>query len=221
MNWWDDPDIARVAGAVAKRFRGYIEVEDLKGELVLWCLEHPGAAEKLWSEDTPWWFRNRRLWSVAQRYARQQKAIMVGHEVEDEFFYSPALVKTLLPDAFEHDSTPPSNGISEVKVKHSGGPGMEWETLMADVRRALELLSERDFELLWSVYGTPNGSLNAYAGVKGWDWRRAVREERRALRRLVDLLGGTSPWVEDLTEEPRKGPSEPRGATKPEGATVG
>lgn len=210
-DWWDDPEVAKTAHAVAKRFRGYTEAEDIKSELVVWCLGNESTAERVWAG--PLWFRQRRLWTIAQRFARKEKARALGYEIEDEFFYSPSVVRHLLPDAFDVAATPPAQGIASIKVGNGGGNqsrGFEWETIISDVRRALKLLSKDDHDLIYALYSGRGCTLTAYCGKKEWDYRKGVRAERRAMRRLIDLLGGTSPWVEDITEPPREGPSEAR-----------
>src|SRR2546430_14832934 len=129
IEWWNDPDVCKVASTVAARFRGYTDVEDIKSELVVWCLENTSTANLVWAG--PWWFKQRRLWTIAQRYARREKATAVGHEIEDEFFYSPFLVRHMLADAFDADATPPTKGIVEVKPRGGNSVGAEWETMIA------------------------------------------------------------------------------------------
>lgn len=221
MNWWDDPDVAQTATAIAKRFRGYVEAEDVKSVLVLWCLENESTAEKVWAG--PRWFKQRRLWTIAQRFARKEKAQAVGHEIEDEFFYSPAVVKHLLPDVFDDTATKPENGIASTPAKSSlnSGHNSEWETLVADVRRAIQLMSNADIDLLWHLYSANGMALTAYAEYMGHDYRWGIRAERRAMRRLLDLLGGTTPWAEDITQEPQKPASDQRRDEKTPEAIVG
>lgn len=218
--WWDDPDVCSTASAVAKRFRGYVDADDIKSVLVLWCLENESTALKVW--EGPWWFKQRRLWTIAQRFARHEKAIAVGHEIEDEFFYSASLVKHLLPDAFDNEALPPRNGISDVKVKSTNvSRGGEWETMIADVRRALELLPDKDFDILFALYGGHRTTLTAYCEVHGWDYRKGIKAERGAARRLVDLLGGVTPWAEDTNTVPPETPPEPRRDTNKVGSIHG
>lgn len=206
LSYWTDEDLLKVSSGLAKKYKGHVEFEDLKQELTLWCLEDPSRAEKLWR--APFWFRNRRLWTIGERYARAQKARAVGYEIDDEFYYSPELVRGLLPDALDPGASRPVGAMDE-KVTTSSGAGMEWASMVADVRRALELASKPDHELLASVYGPWRLDINTYADNKGWDYKTAWSRHRRAVRRLVDLLGGTIPWVVDRDwEERASGPSQ-------------
>lgn len=197
--WWSDLDLLGVAEKLAKKYKGYVEFEDIKQELTLWCLEDEHRAMKLFADTTPWWFRNRRLWTIGERYARKVKAQAVGYEIEDEFFYSPEVLKRLLPDVFDKEAVPPQGEKNEIK------PGlklsMEWETMMADVRRGLELMSHSDFELLWACHSEHGATLEGYRVTKGWDHKTALKRQRKALRRLSDLLGGQIPWAEDVNRD--------------------
>jgi hypothetical protein len=221
VEWWVDLDLLKISSNLAKKYKGYVEYDDFKQELTGWCLEDEKRAARLWA--APWWFRNRRLWTIGERYARKVKAQALGYEIEDEFFYSPEVLKRLLPDVFDHDSEAPVKGTEEVKGKAE--LTMEWETMIADVRRALELIGNADFELLWAVHGEQGATLNGHAEVKGWDGLTAWRRYRKALRRLSDLLGGQIPWAEDVTKDyqegPVKGPESPVGATELVGGEVG
>ena len=224
LSYWSDEDLLKVCSGLSKKYRGYVDFDDIKQELVLWCLEDMNRARKLWL--APFWFRNRRLWTVGERYARAQKARMVGYEIDDEFFYSPELVRGLLPDALDPGASRPVSATDEPKVKTDGATGNEWATMVADVRRALDLASKPDLDLLTALYGPWRLDINSYADMKRWDYKTAWSRHRRALRRLVDLLGGTIPWVADRDWEDRQnklswGPESPQETTELVGGVVG
>lgn len=224
LSYWTDEDLLKVCSGLSKKYKGYVDFEDLKQELVLWCLEDLNRARKLWL--APGWFRNRRLWTVGERYARAQKARTVGYEIDDEFYYSPELVRGLLPDALDPGASRPVSGIDEPKVSGGGGTGNEWATMVADVRRALGLASKPDLELLTAVYGPNRVDVNTYADSRGWDYKLGWSRHRRAIRRLVDLLGGTIPWVvdrdwEERQDRPSWGPESPVETRELVGGAVG
>jgi hypothetical protein len=196
VNWWEDADLLRTASGIAKRFRGYVEFDDVVSELVVWCLEDVDRAKRLF--DAPVWFKCRRLWTIGQRYARREKSSAVGYELVDEVFYSHAIVRRILPDAFDMSATRPAGTLDQPKVRRGESVYGEWETAVADVRRGLELLSWIDYTVLEALYGVAAVSVELWAEEAGWTLRTAYRARRRAVDRLVELLGGTNPWGVDV-----------------------
>src|SRR6266480_3745572 len=115
-----DPGVAdcvdEAARTIAKsrRWRRWVEYDDVMMEMWVWVYGHPAKTNALVTGDR-WWLV-RRLRTVGERFARREKAARTGYLPGDEYFYSPAQVRALLPDAMDTSCTPPQGAADELRV---------------------------------------------------------------------------------------------------------
>ncbi len=95
--------VPAVANSIARRFKGWVERDDLKQELYLWAIGRQGQyldqlneenKEKREHSERRIAFQMRR---IAEKYARREKARKAGYKVGDEAFYDTTLIAQLIP----------------------------------------------------------------------------------------------------------------------------
>ena len=92
-----------VAGTIYRRYKNYVERDDIKQEILAWSLtRNVYLALELSELDTDKRKHNeqRIAWQmrrVAERYARKEKASKSGYQISDEAYYESATVGQLLP----------------------------------------------------------------------------------------------------------------------------
>ena len=95
--------VPSVANVVLRRFRGWVDREDLMQECYAWAtaknkqltelLNEPNAIERIANEKRTAYQMRR----VAERYARREKATKSGYQTSDEAFYETTTIAQLLP----------------------------------------------------------------------------------------------------------------------------
>lgn len=143
--------VGLAASPIYRRYRQYVHVDDLRQECWLWVLEHKRRAVELLDRSEAYLIR--RLRTVAERYARKQKAARCGYSPDDEAYYSISRIAELLPDALDPEATPPTGQASE--IRGSSEQHGEWETSIADIRGAVAKLpvSDQWAVRMWAGYG--------------------------------------------------------------------
>src|SRR5690606_28554087 len=147
-----DSLIAKAAYHVYRRYRRWVEPEDIRQELHLWAAEHAKRLQELDEQQIKW-----RLRDVGEIYARKEKAAKSGYLPEDEVFYSLRALRELLPIAVSNEVVPQpvyDPADKPATRRAASNPGMEWETAVADLRRAFARLSDwHQTVLIDYVYG--------------------------------------------------------------------
>lgn len=178
-------DLANLIDAAAyiiwKRYRGVTEPADIRQEMWAWVLtQKPTKVEELDARVLGYKLRD-----AGELYARKEKAARGGYSPSDEVFYSITTLRELLPLAV---STEPVALRREGEATGSYTPGvspsMEFETTLADVRRAYRRLSTKYREILAEYVADPDASDEV--------------QVRRALRYMQRKLGGRRPRKENL-----------------------
>jgi DNA-directed RNA polymerase specialized sigma24 family protein len=137
---------------------------------------------------------------VAERYARREKAAKSGYQITDEAYYESATVAQLLPFVIASiiDGTVLEQAqemIIDSQPKGSSSPA-EGGNLLAtlfDIKKCYLRLDEQDRTLLIYRYHE-NLKLAQIGEILGCHFTTADRRCTSALRRLLQLLGGESPW---------------------------
>ena len=97
-------DIApSVASSITRRFRGYVEREDVLQECFTWAMARSEHYATLLNEENKIQRtinEKRIIWQMrrhCERYARKEKARKSGYQIGDETFYDTVLLGQLLP----------------------------------------------------------------------------------------------------------------------------
>lgn len=198
--------IPSVAYVVARRYRGFVEKDDLIQEAYAWA--YPKSAtitDQLMQPDIDGVkVAQKRLgWQikrVLERYSRREKAIKSGYQVNDEAYYETYTIAQLLPYVIKAilNDTPFENAQVTVDDGQPKRPSVPAESgnliaTLIDIKRGYLKLEPGDQALLTQRY-FHEYTLQQIANH--WECAISTADRRceTALRRLQDKLGGISPW---------------------------
>lgn len=201
-----DDLISISSSVVHRRFAGYVDRDDLIQELRVYVLQRPKLEDDLDTaytvdkDETKWVARKimARFRRHIEKYSRKEKASRLGYQTGDEFFYDTAIVAQMLPIALQFDR----HGVNLVDKVDDGQPRRaaapaEGGNLMAmtiDIRAAFDLLTKEDQLLLEARYGIDPMTLGELAEKLEVSDSTVDRHVQRALRNIIDKLGGPTPW---------------------------
>lgn len=196
MNPWADftEDDFRLFDSVArslrKRATGLLDYDDLYQSAALWALENKAKYEA--KRDSP-----KYLFVAVRNHLgdliRQEKAKREGYEVDDEFFYTPKMLKEIVPMIFDPTWMEQSQEYDTDQGGKSGEPGDPagaW-VIVADVKRVFPKLKDQDRLLLYRTLAGPGEYVQVTKDIateSGVTPKRVQDEVRNALVRLGRLL---------------------------------
>lgn len=209
--------IASAATAVARKYAGYVDRDDLVQEGWLWWYEDSSdrrSVDKLVAEGTTRkaaWLVQRRVWRAMEKFARTEKAAQSGYSTADEAFYSSHAICSILPAVLLEDPEvgPLVEGVTggrragDIVAKTDPAEGGTWMAMYADVTQAWETadLSDEERDTLIALF--EDQYTQSEAATKLGVTQGAVSKRlHSALRKLSEALGGATPWDRsDETEE--------------------
>jgi len=195
-----------VATSIHRRFKNYVEKEDILQECYLWALGRGNQFDDLLNEPNPLQrtINEKRItWQMrraAERFARKEKANKSGYRIGDEAFYDTATIAQLLPHAIASavDNTvleQAQNIINDGQPKRQSAPaeGGNLLAILIDVKKAYLQLEVEDQTLLRMRYHE-DATLQVMAQYLECAISTADRRITNSLRKLQNLLGGETPW---------------------------
>lgn len=203
------------ARTVWRRYRGYIEVDDLVTEGALWVTTHPNKVREIfrdgeeWTEKRAWGRLHKQLCGQMSRVARLEKAHATGYEPEDEEFYRPGVVEDVLRAVLSGDAAylGPESGEELERVSSGAGDpaeGNSWPVLLADVRGAwVRATSGEDplisFEDRWFLTARLGSGMTfeQIGRAKDCSAEWARRRVQRCISLLCEDLNGIRPLEND------------------------
>lgn len=194
----DDLKIARQGAMSAYRSgRGIVTADDMVGEANLWLVKHVDKVI-LWRGQGRHGqnklrnaCRQRCLTIIAQERKRKS-----GLQPGDIFYYTPAMIRELLPDIWDEDDWT-NSGVSGEEIRSPSRPaeGNNRLAMVADVRSAYYSLSEKDQGFLQDFYRDGGVTLDVMAASLEVSERTVRRRDDRIMEKLVERLGGEPPWT--------------------------
>lgn len=194
--------VSVAARKVAGRFRGYTERADVEQELTVWVAKnHSLVARWIWDDQTEEErkegaiFLHIALMRAGGRFARKEKARSVGYETRDEAFYDSGVVEMALPAVFDDShilargTEDESAGRSKTALNETGNS----LAIVADVKAAYANLPLSDKSLLLAIYGCGD-TQRSIAEEESVAESTISRRVDAAMKRIVENLGGDSPW---------------------------
>jgi len=192
---------------IYRRFIGYVEYKDLIQELNIYVLQRPKLEEDLdesytvSKDETKWVARKimARFRRHIEKYSRKEKAAKVGYSTGDEFFYNTVTIASILPVALQFDVQGATliDKVDDGQPRKSPAPN-EGGNLMAmaiDVKSAVELLDKDEQYIIDLRYGASPMTLSDIAKELGLSDSTVDRRVQRILRKIIDHLGGPTPWA--------------------------
>ncbi len=199
--------VPAVANSIARRFKGWVERDDLKQELYLWAIGRQGQYLDQLNEEN----KEKREYSVsrlafqmrriAEKYARREKARKAGYQTTDEAFYDTATIAQLMPHILASviegtvlEQAQELINDGQPRKQSTPAEGGNLLAILIDVKRSYLKLNEDDKVLLRMRY-YDNVTLQEIAQYLECATSTADRRCTSALRRLQDQLGGETPWA--------------------------
>lgn len=195
----DDLKIARQGAVSAFRSgRGIVTAEDMVGEANLWMVKHldkvvhwrtqgKHGQNKLRNA-----CRQRCLTVIAQERKRKS-----GLQPGDIFYYTPAMLRELLPDIWDEDDWT-NAGVGSGEERRSPSRPAEGNNrlaMIADVRSAYYTLSKKDQAFIEDFYRDGGITADVMAARLEVTERTVRRRDGRIMEKLVERLGGEPPWT--------------------------
>jgi DNA-directed RNA polymerase specialized sigma24 family protein len=196
--------VVSVSAEYHKKFQ-MVDLADIKQSLYQWFVEHPNKLtewESLGTRDA----KNliyRSLRNQALDYCQYWKAKSLGYEPDDLFYYDPAIVETLLPAILRKEMLVPQK-LNSTGPKQPSAPaeGGNLVTMMIEVDIAYLKLSDEEKELLYLRFADAL-DYSDIASALNIESSDAVRMRiKRAIRKLVNKMGGYHPYSDEDTAEP-------------------
>ena len=198
--------VPSVARSIVNRFGKWVSKDDVKQECFLWAtvriewvneqLNEPDTEQRKHNESKLAW----QMMRHAERYARREKAARSGYQPGDEAFYQTATLAKLLPFVIASilDGTvlePAQEMVLDGQPRGSSSPaegGALLSTLM-DIKKQFVKLGAEDRQVLTLRYHEQM-TLAQIGLVLECHATTADRRCDNAMRELLNLLGGKSPW---------------------------
>lgn len=195
-----------VANSIFRRFRQWVEREDVTQECYAWAMARAEHYAELLNDENPIQrvINEKRIsWQMrrhCERYARKEKAKRSGYQIGDESFYDTVVIGQLLPHVISSvlDGTvleQAQNLINDGTPKRPSAPaeGGNLLAILIDIKKAYLKLDVVDKDILIKRYHE-SLTLEEMGVYLGCATSTADRKCQSALRRLQNLLGGESPW---------------------------
>jgi DNA-directed RNA polymerase specialized sigma24 family protein len=181
-----------------------VELSDIKQALYQWFVEHPNKLDE-WEAIGEKDAKNliyRSLRNDALDYCQKWKAKTLGYEPDDVYYYESDIVEAILPSVLRGEY-----GVThKLNLGRPGKPsapneGGNLQILMFEIDSAYWKLSKEDKKILFFRYAE-SSDFKEIANILSLGSEDAARmRHNRAIKRLVDKLGGYKPFVDkDITK---------------------
>ena len=198
--------VPSVAGTIYRRYKNYVERDDIKQECMAWAmtrtayiteqLNEPNEERRKHNEQRIAYQMRR----VAERYARKEKASKSGYQTTDEAYYESAGIGQLLPfviasviDGTVLEQVQQMVQDGQPKGKSSPAEGGNLLATLIDIKRGY-LSLDADEQKLLRLRHHESFTLQQIAQVMECAVSTADRRCNNAMRKLIEQLGGQSPW---------------------------
>jgi RNA polymerase sigma factor (sigma-70 family) len=198
--------VPSVAYIISRKFKGWVEPQDIKQECYLWAIGRGQQFTDLLNEpETNKREQNEKriayqMRRMAERYARKQKAAKAGYHTSDEAFYDTTTIAQLIP--FVIASVVDGTVLEQAQEMINDGTPRKQSTpaeggnllaILIDIKKSFIKLQPEDKTILQMRYHE-NLTLQQVAQYLECATSTADRRCTSALRRLQDKLGGETPW---------------------------
>jgi len=197
---------ASVTVVIMRRYRFWVDRQDVIQECYVWGMSKGPALTALLSEpDTEQRIINEKRTAYqmrrhCERYARKEKAAKSGYQTGDEAYFDVTTIAQLLPfvivsvvndTALEQAQTMIND--SSPRKPPAPAEGGNLLAIMIDIKKAYEKLDEDEQNILRMRY-VDSLTLQQISQYYEVVISTAERRCNMAIRKIVNLLGGESPW---------------------------
>lgn len=206
MNWdniqeWDYI-VVNVSSEYHKKFP-MCELEDIKQALYVWFAEHPNKLTewKALGERDAKNLIYRSLRNQALDYCQRWKAKSVGYDTGDLYYYEPELVEALLPTVLMGNfQIAPKLNLGKTGRPSAPAEGGNIQVMLLEIDSAYWKLSKEDRRVIFLRHAE-SCDFKEIANYLSLGTEDAGRmRHKRAIKRLVNKLGGLKPYVDNDIE---------------------
>jgi DNA-directed RNA polymerase specialized sigma24 family protein len=198
--------VPSVAGTIYRRYKNYVERDDIKQECMAWAMTRTAYITEQMNEPNDERRKHNeqriayQMRRVAERYARKEKASKSGYQTTDEAYYESAGIGQLLPfviasviDGTVLEQVQQMVQDGQPKGKSSPAEGGNLLATLIDIKRGY-LSLDADEQKLLRLRHHESATLQQIAAVMECAVSTADRRCNNAMRKLIEQLGGPSPW---------------------------
>lgn len=186
------------AHALSRKYHKFCEAQDIAQELWIWALKHPKVVLQFIDREgdelkSGLKGLGKTFYREGDRYCRKEKAALSGYRVSDEYFYSKALIDSLI-EADANEGKMLVNQVNDqVRRTKPASEGGDVHAMIADVKRALKAL-DPSTEAMLQYHVVDKMSSQQIGDI--FDISRQAVDQRiaRAYEKMIESLGGHSPW---------------------------
>lgn len=183
------PWINQSATATYRAYSSWVSFPDVAARLWLWAVENEARlSEYLEREDGERIVRSI-LNQEARTYAIKERAMSTGYSPEDLTWYSPGMIRNILPDVFDYDDWQSFGSSGDGRSKPLANATGDRLASILDVKGALTKLQEDQVSLLREHYGR-GVSVEACGVALGLTQEATRKRLDRAVYALRDSLNG-------------------------------
>lgn len=182
------------------RYYSMCDLEDIRQTLYEWFLKHPRKLtewENLGNKDA----KNliyRSLRNQALDYCQYWKAKSLGYETEDLFFYTPEMIETLLPAVLlDNLAVLPVVDLGSTGKSGIASEGNNMQTMLAEISKVYAGLSGEDKQVLIMRFQLGYEYPEIVDKLELNTEDAARQRVRRAIKRIINKLGGYKPQVDE------------------------
>lgn len=201
-----DEIIPSVVRVIFRRYRNFVERDDLIQEAKMFCLNKVTVhSQQLSVEDSEERVRNEKRigWQIRrhlERYCRREKANKSGYQINDEMFYETFTISQLLTyviksivndTALEQAQNMINDGTPRKPAAPSEGGNLL--AFLIDIKKGYQLLDQEDQDILRLRYHEGK-TLQNIAEYLECAISTADRRCSQALAKLQEKIGGQSPY---------------------------
>lgn len=186
------------AHALGRKYHKFCEARDIAQELWIWALKHPKIVLQFIDREgdelkSGLKGLGKSLYREGDRYCRREKASLSGYRVSDEYFYTKALIDSLI-EADANDGKMVAQQVNDqIKRSKPASEGGDVMAMIADVKRALAKLDPSTEAML--QYHVVDKLSSQKIGEIFQISRQAVDQRiARAYEKMIESLGGHNPW---------------------------
>ena len=214
VDWKDiekwDYIVVAVSSEYHKKFP-MVELEDIKQSLYQWFPEHPNKLKE-WEAIGEKDAKNliyRSLRNQALDYCQRWKAKSVGYDTSDLYYYEPEMIEAILPAVLRGEY-----GVThKLNLGRPGRPSAPSEggnltIIMLEVDAAYWKLSKDDKKLLFFRYAESLDFKEIANLLELFSEDTARMRHKRAIKRLINKIGGFKPFKDSDIEDKQEGEKE-------------
>lgn len=187
------PFINQTAASTHRAYNAWISFSDVAGHLWLWAVDNEDRVREYLAREDGERIVRSILGKEARNYAIKERAVSSGHTPEDLQWYSPNMIRRILPDVFDYEDWQSfqSSG-SEVKSKPVVSTTGDRLASILDVKKGLQSLQEDQIYILREHYGRGVSHENLAEELEILPDSLRKRLDR-AVYAIRDALGGPRP----------------------------